>query len=111
MITLADFKWDFLFFQEKKSPNQIKALVEQCGVRVSDCIGLNPAQGGKGKDTQPNKVYAYLQLESVDSSIRAMAFLNYKDGIRLSFVSDSMESLKKSFAERNIAIMTGDLIL
>jgi len=97
--------------KEKKSPNQIKALVEECGVRVSDCIGLNLASGKKGPDAQLNKMYAYLQVESVDKSICAMAFLNYKNGMKLSFVSDSMESLKKSFADRKTEIMTGDLIL
>ena len=78
---------------------------------MSDCIGLNLASGKKGPDTQLNKMYAYLQLESVDNSICAMAFLNYKNGMKLSFTSDSMESLKKSFADKKTEIMTGDLIL
>jgi len=86
--------------------NQVKALFENKGVKVTDCIAIRKKKEKKDNPTAPSRAMIFLEVGSISDALVGMALvggsLATKDipaGLRVSFTDGSCEEERNKYKE------------
>jgi len=102
--------------QAGKSPNDIKRLFENFGLTVLDCVGVS-LEKKNGEEAVPppgnsslGRMFCYVQFATVDDSLIGFSQIGNAAGMRISFVKDNLDILKKNWIEKKVPLIMGEQV-
>ena len=82
--------------------------MQQLGVRVVDCVGVELKKVRKGVDVKADKMSGYVELATEDDAVFLLSQLGNSEGMRVTFADDCIAVMKENLAKFSIRVTTGN---